>query len=134
MQQTPCPACGNREALPDALALADILPALSIDDLDAAIEAGLLQWPGCVACNVQAGLPADAVTILLSARDARLAALAARERYRARQVRLQHRAAALDAKRSPPRAIVDDTAGALPSAAAAALARAKAKAAGRTPR
>lgn len=111
-----------------------VLAALAEDDLDRAIDSGLLTAVTCTACS-----EACAVT-LGAARDARLQALAARERYRARNTRLQRRAAERAAQRAipAPAAITTpqttDAAAprpALPSGAAAALARAKAKAAER---
>jgi hypothetical protein len=105
-----------------------IASALADDDLDLALELGLLDAAPCEhcsgACNAR----------LATARDARLAALAARERYRLRQARLQRRAQ----QRAPARVASTPTATntaeanpALPTAAAAALARAKERAAER---
>jgi len=101
-----------------------IIAALASDDLDAAMDAGLLDSDGCASCS-----PACRV-VLHEARDSRRAALAARERFRARQARL--------ARRQQERLLRHEAAtpksGALspqlPPAAAAALARARAKAAG----
>jgi hypothetical protein len=126
-----------------------IAAALAQDDLDTAIALGLLS------ANFDDGIVCrqctDACTqALRSAREARLRALAARERYRARNLRLQRRADERAAQRAaapaPERAlgntadhVIADTSPpatqrpALPSAAAAALARAKAKAAQRGP-
>lgn len=123
-----CPGCGCSDpggATPHAL-----VAALLVGDLDRAIATGLLDCRRCAGCSTAC---AEA---LLAARDARLAASAARERYRARNARLQRRAAELTAKRSPARPVDAPTAvttrPALPPAAAAAvLARAKAKAAER---
>ena len=126
----PCPGCGCSDpggATPHAL-----VAALLVGDLDRAIATGLLDCQRCTGCSTAC---AEA---LLAARDARLAALAARERYRARNARLQRRAAELTAKRSPARPVDAPTAvttrPALPPAAAAVLARAKAKAAERRKR
>lgn len=122
-----CPGCGCDDA--GATVAHVIVAALRAGDLDRAIAAGLLDGARCTGCGVACN---DA---LLAARNERLAALAARDRHRARNDRLQRRAAELAAKRAPVRPI--DTAAAptarpaLPAAAAAALARAKAKAAGR---
>ncbi len=116
-----CPACRDT----GFAALAD---AVAADDLDGAIERGLLAFEApsatCDAC-------APRVASVLAARDARLRALAARERYRARQVRLAERAEAKARRRAAalPPADLPKAAPALPSAALAALARAKAKAA-----
>lgn len=74
---------------------------------------------------------------LVAARDERLRALAARERYRVRALRLERRAAERAAKRAPASTVsggpatVADNRPPLPSAAAAVLARAKARAAER---
>ncbi|MCE7033214.1 hypothetical protein LY625_11410 [Lysobacter sp. GX 14042] len=93
--------------------------ALAVDDLDHALDMGLLELAPCPLCT-----PACRQSVL-DAAAARRFALAARERYRAREARLVHRAAERAARRKPPAPT------ALPSAAAAALARAKAKAARR---
>ncbi|MBW8851995.1 MAG: hypothetical protein JF600_14535, partial [Xanthomonadales bacterium] len=73
---------------PDLHALAE---AVASDDLDRAIALGLLAFdPGphrCDDCR-------EAIDALLAARDARLRALAARERFRAREARLAARAEA----------------------------------------
>ncbi|KQY52770.1 hypothetical protein ASD14_04955 [Lysobacter sp. Root494] len=102
-----------------------VAAALAEDDIDRAIDAGLFST-ACASCN-------DAcTTALMAARNTRLSALAARERYRARQARLQRRAEERAATRTA-LAIVTTTEPkpALPSSAAAALARAKARAAER---
>jgi hypothetical protein len=101
---------------------------LAGDDLDAAIEAGLLACEGCPDCT------ADCTQSLLAARDARRFALASRERHRAREARLARRKQERLARRMPlPRASSEGPAAPppLPAAAAAALARAKERAAGR---
>jgi hypothetical protein len=113
-----CPLCACVEAHPAH----EILAALREDELDAAIERGLLDAQPCPRCN------ADCASRLIAARDARLRALAARERFRARGKRLARRAAERDAARN----VAAKQPAALPPAAAAALARAKAKAAGRS--
>jgi len=105
------------------------LAALVADDLDCAIELGLLTNSGCAGCS-------DVCSQTMTAtREARLRALAARERFRARETRLQRRADDRANKRiTHPETTVSNAAEAkpaLPSAAAAALARAKAKAAER---
>ncbi|MDR0182598.1 hypothetical protein [Lysobacter arvi] len=116
--------CGD----PRGLAAHAISAALRIDDVDAAIGAGLLDRDvECASCD-------DACRARLhEARRARLDALAARERYRARNARLERRARERAEKRLPPPAndIVAPAPSALPSAAAAALARAREKAAQR---
>lgn len=109
--------------------LAALAAAVAGDDLDGAIERGLLTFempPGaCDAC-------APRLAAILAARDVRLRALAARERHRAREMRLAERAEAKARRRAgavPAQTVVAKAAPALPSAALAALARAKAKAA-----
>lgn len=112
-----CPRCAKAQAL---------LDAVHADDPDHAIALGLLAFepdpPPCDACR-------DAIAIVVAARDARLRALAARERFRAREARLAVRAEARAKRRAEaqtaPRA---PTMPALPPAAAAAFARAMAKA------
>ncbi|HEV8694090.1 MAG TPA: hypothetical protein VGQ93_07900 [Lysobacter sp.] len=130
MNQPPCPNCGCTNA--QGTAAHAIVAALAAGDLDQAIEAGLLTTTPCEGCR------GDCRSALISARDARVGALAARERYRARQARLQRRAeerataraAHAPAATSGP-ATSDLSKPALPSAAAAALERAKARAAER---
>jgi hypothetical protein len=120
----PCPACGCQAG--DAAAAHAIAGALLIDDIDAALEAGLLHAAPCMQCE------AGCTQRWLAARTDRERALAARERYRARQMRLEARAAERARARAVPAAPAKDVpAPALPSAAAAALARAKARAAQR---
>ena len=75
-----------------------MLAALRVDDVDAAIELGLLDSAPCPACH------GDCNALLLQVRDERRFALAARDRYRARTTRLQRRAAERDARRAPPAA------------------------------
>ena len=111
-----CPLCRCTEAHPAHA----ILAALCEDDLDAAIERGLLDAQPCPGCSERCS------TSLIEARDQRRRALAARERFRAREARLARRAAERDAARN----VAAKQPAALPPAAAAALARAKAKAAG----
>ena len=105
--------CGCKAAGAGAHAVAN---ALAVDDLDHALDMGLLEVAPCPSCTPECRAS------LQQAADGRRAALAARERYRAREARLVRRAAERDARRRPP------TPTALPAAAAAALARAKAKA------
>ncbi len=114
-----CPACSHQ-------VLCAIADALATDNIDQAIELGLLdRCPesidgNCGDCDARA-------RIMIAARDARLRALAARERYRAREARLTARAEARACKRASiaPRTLI--AASTLPPAAAAALARAKAR-------
>jgi hypothetical protein len=116
----PCPACGC--ASDDGAAAHRIVDALRVDDLDRAIDAGLLDDIACTDCTP------DCRATLADARAARRTALAARERYRDRTLRLAQRQRERDARRAPP-----STTASLPPAAAAALARAKARAAQRKP-
>jgi hypothetical protein len=119
-----CPVCGCTHADP-AHAIAQ---ALQADDLDAALQLGLLDAAPCAGCD------AACTARLVEVRDARRFALAARERHRARDARLQRRKAEREAARRPMAASDAAQAPALPSAAADALARALAKARERTPR
>ncbi|QWP79390.1 hypothetical protein J5226_13480 [Lysobacter sp. K5869] len=121
-----------------------IARALAGDDLDGAIALGLLD-PGFDADGVCAACAPECAQRSREARDARLRALAARERYRARDRRLQRRAEERAAQRAAPSAPATQSQStepaaaapaspprpALPGGAAAALARAKAKAAQR---
>ncbi|MUV15177.1 hypothetical protein GN331_13305 [Lysobacter sp. HX-5-24] len=100
-----------------------MVAALREDDLDHAIDLGLLDDIACLQCN------ADCTQALAQARDARRNALAARERYRDRTLRLARLQRERDAQRKPVTAPTG--APALPAAAAAALERAKARAAQR---
>lgn len=109
---------------------ARLIRLLDADDVDAAIDAGLMQYVPCPACDSN-----DAQAVRDSARiratHRRLTdAWAARDRYRARNARLQRREAERAARRAPARN-TDTKIPSLPPAAAAALARAKAKAAGK---
>ena len=97
---------------------------LQADDLDGALQAGLMAFPAAAG---DIATPQQAARILAAQTQVRRA-WDARERYRARAVRLARRAAERYARRSPPPA--PDGTVALPSAAAAILARAKARAAG----
>lgn len=114
--------------------LQSLADAVREDAIDLALALGLLSFEPashrCVHCR-------DQVSKITAARDARLRALAARERFRARETRLAERAEARARKRAaatPPAATAGTpTPPALPPAAAAALARAKAKAAAKPP-
>jgi hypothetical protein len=99
-----------------------LLQLLREDDVDAAIEAGIMHYVPCPACDH------DLATGLADARQALSRAWAARDRYLARNARLARRALERDAKRSP---AIPETKSPLPPAAAAILARAKARAADR---
>lgn len=114
----PCPQCGC--IAPAGGATHALMGALRRDDLDRALDLGLLGEACCAACSVECR------TVLQSSRRERLAALSARARYRARALRLEQRAARGVAEPAPGKR----DAPSLPPAAAAALARAKAKAAG----
>jgi hypothetical protein len=124
----PC-RCGCAE--PQQAAVHAIARLLAADDLDAAIEAGLLACDGCPGCT-------EACTrSLLAARDGRRFALASRDRFRARearlarrrQQRLEKRMQARGAPSGPGQPDGAATPSPLPTAAAAALARAKERAA-----
>ena len=122
---------------PQGAAVHAMVAALAADDLDRAIELGLLEHVACAGCDTLCQ------SRLREAREARLTALAARERHRAREARLRRRQDERDrhrqaARPAAARAGSDTGTGAteparpaLPSAAAAALARARAKAAER---
>ncbi|MFL6585656.1 MAG: hypothetical protein ACJ8GV_02045 [Luteimonas sp.] len=125
---------------PDASApspdiLERLVALLRDDDVDAAIDAGLMgAWPDACA-DV---LDADARVLLLATRSRLRTAWDARARFDARNARLARRAEERDAARrvqAPPTAVADAAPArpALPSNAAAILARAKARAAGGTP-
>ena len=125
---------------PDASApphatLERLVALLREDAVDAAIDAGLMDaWPDTCAD----ALAPEARTLLLAARARLRTAWQARARYEARNARLARRAEAREAARRvpAPAPAVDDAAPvrpALPSGAAAILARAKARAAGGTP-
>lgn len=95
------------------------------DEVDAAIDTGLMDFAPCPACD-----PAVA-SIILGAQRRLAFAWAARDRYRAREARLQRIAAERAARRAPPPQAAKPSA--LPPTAAAILERAKAKAAQRNP-
>jgi Na+-translocating ferredoxin:NAD+ oxidoreductase RnfC subunit len=117
-----CPACGCTHA--QNIATHAVRTALVEDDLDRALTLGLLDVTTCEGCD-------DACTMaLLGARAARVRALAARDRFRTREARLERRRQERADRRSSMAASGNRTSTSpLPSAAAAALARAKAKAA-----
>lgn len=96
-----------------------IAALLEAGDIDAALESGLMEARPCPACDASA-------TEDLRAAQHRLAnAWAARERHRAREARLQRIASERASRHATPQAQQQS----LPPAAAAILARAKAKAA-----
>lgn len=119
MSAEPCFVCADG-------ALRAIADALAADDPDRAMTLGLLEARPedvsglCAACCALAG-------IVIAARDERLRALAARERYRARQARLATRAEVRARKRAAATPQAVSAAQSLPAAAAAALERAKAR-------
>ncbi len=115
-----------------------LFEAVEADDIDRAISLGLLDHvPSIRLCPICT----DRRARVLAARDARLRALAARERFRKRETRLHERERMRAEKRramgaSSTASAADDASSpastpkpALPPAAAAALTRAKAKAA-----
>lgn len=104
-----------------------IVAALALDDVDAALDAGLLATDGCAGCSL------ECATSLLLARDARRVALAARERFRAHEARLLRRQQERLERRTQAAAATPASTPSLPPAAAAALQRALGKAAGRNP-
>lgn len=104
-----------------------LLQLVLADDLDAAVQAGLMEYAAGDADGGRVPGHPDLPQRLLQAQHQLRRAWAARERYRARAVRLARRDAERDARRAPPPA--PDQKPALPSAAAAILARAKARAA-----
>ena len=97
-----------------------VVAALATDDLDAAIDAGLLDCKGCASCT------RACTELVMAARDDRRAALAARVRFRAREAR---RARLLLERLARRATNATDTAPPLPPAAADALQRALARAA-----
>ncbi len=97
-----------------------VVDALAEGDIDRALDAGLLTVEPCEGCS-----PA-CLAMLLDSRGTRVRAWAARERFRARAARLTRHQQELDERRIA----VANAPVSLPPAAAAALARAKAKAAG----
>ncbi|WP_369980775.1 hypothetical protein [Xanthomonas bundabergensis] len=102
------------------------------DDLDAAIDGGLMDYAGDADDDRLDPAHPQLRAQLLAAQQRLREAWAARERHRARSARLARRAAAREARRAPP-ATVAVAVPSLPPAAAAILARAKAKAAARGP-
>lgn len=119
MPPTPCPCCDLARALRALLAT---------DDLDAAIDAGLMTFMPCRCAG-------DDAAVVMRAQQRLRTAWEARQRYRQRQARLERRAAERDARRlkapEPTMVAVDTPRPTLPTGAAAILARAKAKAAER---
>ena len=116
------PGSSDTAAAHDCARAIRIAEYLQADDVDAAIDAGLMDFAPCLGCD------GVLTTQLIDAQRKLLIAWAARDRYRARNARLAKRAAERDARRAAPAA---EKKSALPPAAAAILARAKAKAAER---
>ncbi|MDQ3289230.1 MAG: hypothetical protein M3Q42_13450, partial [Pseudomonadota bacterium] len=72
-----------------------VLACLRRDDIDGAIESGLLEFASpCGSCSP------GCAALVQTVRDERLAALAARDRFRSRTARLGRRAAERAARRS----------------------------------
>ena len=117
----PCPACGAPAV--DPARLHDAAAALAADDLDAALELGLMELARCEACLDRCDLAPAEKALLRGARDARSTAWAARDRHRARADRLARRAVARREASAPAPGTP-----ALPTSAADALARALARA------
>jgi len=107
-----------------------LLQLLQSDDVDAAIEAGLMRFRPCAACECEVVGYTSLCAPIMQAQKRLSRSWAARDRYRARQARLARQAAIRDARRAPAPAEKKEKA-ALPPSAAAILARAKAKAAER---
>lgn len=106
-----------------AMRLAALLDA---GDVDAALDAGLVEFSAWANCD------ADAARKIRAAQAKLANAWAARERFRARERRLQRIAAERAARRAPPAQAQHASmkpASALPASAAAILERAKARAA-----
>ena len=116
---------------PQRILQARLLSLLQAGDVDAALQAGLMDYAA------SAGDATDAP--ILAQQQQLRAAWAARARYRAREVRLARHATERAARRAPTEAPPGAAAAvapkaaapALPAAAAAALARARARATGR---
>lgn len=107
----------------------EVIAALQRGDVDAALDAGLMELAGCNDLDRTDVSTDDRTTILAAAAKLRFT-WNARERYRARQQRLDERARKREARRT--HASLDNTAvkPALPAAAANALAKALARAKG----
>jgi hypothetical protein len=78
-----CPACGCTHA--QNIATHAVRAALVEDDIDRALTLGLLDVSICEGCDQPCTMA------LLDAREARIRALAARDRFRAREARLERR-------------------------------------------
>ncbi|GAA3922518.1 hypothetical protein [Luteimonas lutimaris] len=126
----PAAHCSDDACVAQARRLAALLRD---DDVDTAIEAGLMEFVPCPRCaGAGAGAIVDDCALVSAAQQRLRTAWDARERYRARTARLQRRAAERAERRAAPLAAAHGPRKpALPPAAAAALARAKARAAGK---
>ncbi|MDR6840238.1 hypothetical protein [Pseudoxanthomonas sacheonensis] len=116
------PGSSDADAAHDCARAVRLAEYLLADDVDAAIEGGLMDFVPCPTCDRVLAIQ------LIEAQRKLRSAWAARDRYRARNARLAKRAAERDARRAAPAV---EKKSALPPAAAAILARAKAKAAER---
>lgn len=114
--------------IPSAVPPLELLQRLLDDDIDAALDGGLMDYVPRPGDETLDPAHPDLPGVLLQAQRRLQRAWDARQRYRARTARLARRAAERDARRAPPPA--PDRKPALPPAAAAILARAKARAAG----
>ena len=105
-----------------------IARTLRDENVDAAMNLGLLDWDGDVAPLRAAGLDDSDITLLHRVREERLTALAARDRYRARNARLERLQSERRQRQAESVSTSSSGSPALAGAAAAALARALAKA------
>jgi len=110
-----------------------LLERVLADDLDGALALGLMDYQPAPADGQLDPAHPDLPQRLVAAQERLRTAWAARSRYRARAARLARRAAEREARRAPAPLPDKPAAPALPPAAAAILARAKARAAGRDP-
>lgn len=116
--QSSCDSNGAHDCA-HAVALSRLLDA---DDVDAALDAGLMDFVPCASCS------RDSTATVVEHQQRLANAWAARDRYFARETRLARRASMRDARRT---LFNVEKKSALPPAVAAILARAKAKATGR---
>lgn len=122
-------------SVPSAVPLAlRLFRSLQRDDLDQAIRDGLMDYQASAADDQLIPEAPDLSRQLIATQQRLQNAWDARARHRQRAARLARRAAERNARRMPPPAPAAATqTPALPPLAAAILARAKAKAAGRKP-
>src|SRR5687768_16891807 len=78
-----------------------LLRLLQSGDMDAAIEAGLMRFQACAACEREDASYASLCAPIVEAQQRLSRSWAARDRYRARQARLARHAAEREARRSP---------------------------------